>query len=551
MGTHCKTASRTPSGRSASWPLILILLSIACIGNAISPMTAQAQHREMLLSLREATAFALQENLDIQIAGLVPRIREARITEKKGIFDVNAQAALTASNSQLLTDSLSFRDLRVGIRPEGADPAAQVAGTAAQEDEQIQEFSLGVSQLTPYGGTYGVELSERHQDSNRRVLGNFDAPSSFEIPKFDSYTTDLELKFSQPLLKNFGSTVTRNQILIAQNDLSISQQDFRQRIIEVAANVQQIYWDLIFRRETLKVRQQQLELNQKLLGQIRKQVAVGTLAPIEVLQAETDIARTKERIIVAENAVQDAEDRLKRVMNFSLTSELADVGLFPTDTPVYTAQTINQTEQNRQALQFRPDLIQAKTSLESQNIELVFNKNQLLPTLNLQASFTANGIDQGFGSSIGEMDLTDRYRWEVGLVFNYPLSNRQARGRLQQSQLAVRQQMLRIKNLEENIIAEVRAAARDVSTNSQRVQATRAASRLAQKQLEAEEKKLQVGLATVFTVLSFQEDLAVERSNEINALTEYMRALVRLEAAKGTLLDTYNIVIQSNGPRLQ
>jgi outer membrane protein len=111
--------------------------------------------------------------------------------------------------------------------------------------------------------------------------------------------------------------------------------------------------------------------------------------------------------------------------------------------------------------------------------------------------------------------------------------------------------MLRIKNLEENIIAEVRAAARDVSTNSQRVQATRAASRLAQKQLEAEEKKLQVGLATVFTVLSFQEDLAVERSNEINALTEYMRALVRLEAAKGTLLDTYNIVIQSNGPRLQ
>ena len=353
------------------------------------------------------------------------------------------------------------------------------------------------------------------------------------------------------MLKNFGSTVTRNQILIAQNNLSISQEDFRQQIISVTANAQQIYWELVFRRQDLKVRQQQLALNQKLLGQIRRQVEVGTLAPIEVLQAEVDIARTKERIIVAENALLSAEDRLKRVMNFSLTSELADVELIQTDAPAYTARAIDQTQQNQQALKFRPDLIQAKINLENQNISLVFNKNQVLPTLNLEASFRANGIDSGIGSSIGEMDVTDRYHWEVGLVLSYPLSNRQARGRLQQSRFAIRQQMLRIKNLEENIIAEVRAAARDVSTNSQRIRVTRAASRLAQKQLEAEGKKLRVGLATVFTVLEFQEDLAVERSKEINALTDYMRALIRLEAVKGTLLDTYNIVIQSDGPRFQ
>lgn len=561
MGTHCKRVGRTLSAPRTRLRLMLILVSLFCTGYAVSPAAAQTQRREMLLSLREATAFALQENLDIQIAGLDPRIREAQVTEEKGIFDVNAKAAFTASDSRLLDASLSFRDLKVGIRPQldaagnpvldaAGNPVA-VAGTAAQQDEQVQEFSLGASQLTPYGGTYDITVSERHQDSDRRVLGNLDAPSSFDVPKFDFYTTDLELKFSQPLLKNFGSTVTRNQILIARNNLSISQEDFRQRIIEVAADVQQTYWNLIFRRRDLQVRQQQLELNQKLLGQIRKQVAVGTLAPIEVLQAETDIARTKERIIVAENAVHSAEDRLKRVMNFSLTSELADVELIPTDMPTYAVQSIDQTEQNQQALQFRPDLIQAKINLENQNIRLIFNKNQVLPTLNLEASFRANGIDEGFGSSVGEMDLTDRYQWEVGLVLRYPLSNRQARGRLQQANLELRQQMLRIKNLEENIIVEVRAAARDVRTNSQRVKATRASSRLAQRQLEAEEKKLRVGLATVFTVLSFQEDLAVERSNEINALTEYMQSLVRLEAVKGTLLDSYHIVIQSDGPRLQ
>jgi outer membrane protein TolC len=278
---------------------------------------------------------------------------------------------------------------------------------------------------------------------------------------------------------------------------------------------------------------------------------VGTLAPIEVLQTEADIARTKERIIVAENAVRDAEDRLKRVMNFSLTGELADVELLPTDVPTYIAPTLNQLEQNKQALEHRPELQQAKLVLANQNITLVFNKNQVLPTLDLEASYRFNGLDTKFKDNFDRMQIFGRDRWEIGLAFRYPLKNSQAKSRLQQSRLAIQQQVLRIKNLEEDIIAEVRAAARDVLTNAQRVQATRAASRLAQKQLEAEEKKLKVGLATVFTVLEFQDDLAVERSNEVNALTEYMQAQVRLEAAKGTLLESYNIVLQSNGPRLQ
>jgi outer membrane protein TolC len=254
---------------------------------------------------------------------------------------------------------------------------------------------------------------------------------------------------------------------------------------------------------------------------------------------------------VAQNAVRNAEDRLKRVMNFSLTGELADVEILPIDSPEYTAPTLDQDVQIQQALEHRPELHQAKTVLENQHITLVFDKNQTLPTLDLAASLRFNGIDDSLGESFGEFDLGKRYRWEAGLVFRYPFENRRAKGRLEQSRLAVRQQILRIKNLEENVIVEVRAAVRDVLTSAQRVQATRAASRLAEKQLEAEEKKLQVGLSTVFVTLQFQDDLAVERSNEISALTDYLKALVRLEEVKGTLLQTYAIVLQSDGPRLQ
>ena len=220
------------------------------------------------------------------------------------------------------------------------------------------------------------------------------------------------------------------------------------------------------------------------------------------------------------------------------------------DTPDYVASPVDQEVEIGKALAQRHDLVQAKLALENQNISLVFNKNQTLPTLDLQASVRFNGINDSIGGSIGELEL-GRHRWEVGVVFSYPLSNRQAKSRLQQNRLAIRQQLLRIKDLEETIIAEVRTAVRAVQATSQLVKASKAASRLARKQLDAEEKKLRVGLATVFTVLQFQEDLAVERSAEIRSLTEYLKALVRLEEAKNTLLQTYNIIVEEGGPRLR
>jgi outer membrane protein TolC len=489
----------------------------------------------MRLSLREATAFALQGNLDIQIAGLNPRIREAQITEEKGIFDVEARAAVTAFDARLLETSTTF------------DNHIRADGLAGQDDSQQQELAVGVAQLTPSGGSYEVRASETHLETSRSVIGNIGQ----EDKRVEMYIGALELRATQPLLRNFGSRVTHTRILIAQNNLTISQEDFRQQVMAITSNVQQTYWDLVFRRQDLEVRLQQLALAERLLEQIRRQVAVGTLAPIEVLQAETNIARTKERIIVGQNTVRSAEDRLKRVMHFSLTGEFADVELLPIDAPAYTAPALEQDVQIQQALEHRPELIQAKIVLENQNISLVFDKNQTLPTLDLTASLRFNGLRDSFGGSIEEFELDKRYRWDVGVVFRYPLANRRAKGRLEQSRLAIRQQLLRIKNLEENIIAEVRAAVRDALTNAQRVQATRAASRLAEKQLEAEEKKLQVGLATVFTVLQFQEDLAVERSNEINALTDYLKTIVRLEEVKGTLLQAYDIILQTDGPRLQ
>jgi outer membrane protein len=545
MIMSCETDRGTRSSVGGPCKLIFLLLGTLWCSMALQavPMV-EAQRRQMPLSLQETTAIALQENLDIQIAGLNPRIREAQIIEEKGIFDVEARAEFTALDGRLLETGNAFQDSR---------PAGEIGRITGQDDSQQQDVSLGIAQRTPLGGAYEVRAIESHLETTRGVVGNRGRPESPKEPgeRVEYYTGALELRAAQPLLRGAGVTVTKNRILIARNNLSISQEDFRQQVIAVTSSVQQTYWDLVFRRQDLEVRIRQLELAQRLLEQIRKQVSIGTLAPIEVLQAETNIARTRERILVAENAVGAADDRLKRVMNLSLSGELADVELLPTDTPTFTTPEFDAQEQIKQALENRPDLVEARLTLENQNIALVVDKNQVLPALDLEGTLRFNGLNDNFGGSFEEFDLQKRYRWEVGVVFRYPLANRRAKSRLQQSGLAIRQQLLRIKNLEEDIIAQVRLAARDVLTNAQRVQASRAASRLAEKQLEAEEKKLQVGLATVFTILDFQDDLAVERSNEINSLTEYLKALVRLEEAKGTLLLSYNISLQSEGPRLQ
>jgi len=152
----------------------------------------------------------------------------------------------------------------------------------------------------------------------------------------------------------------------------------------------------------------------------------------------------------------------------------------------------------------RPDLIQAKLTLENQHITLVFDQNQTLPTLDLEATLRINGVDPHFGGSFDQDRPFPDYGWNVGLTFRYPLQNRQAKGRVQQSQLAIRQQMLRIKDLEESIMAEVRNSFRDVLTKLPTCTATRISGRLATKQLEAEEKKLQLGWRPFLRHCSFR-----------------------------------------------
>src|SRR3989454_8765359 len=239
MNTRRSPGTVVWSTRATTLTCISVLIGSFVLSSALVPTaTVQAQQREMPLTLREATAFALQGNLEIQIAGLNPPIRAAQITEREGIFDLTTRATLRATDTRTLETTTTFLNRVNG----------QLVG---QDDSQEQRLAVGVAQLTPYGGTYDVELSETHLETSRRTTASelksaregraLAFPYPFR-PRSEFYTSEATLRATHPLLKNFGSEVTKTQILIAQNTLTISKEDFRRQVIAITSRVQQAYW---------------------------------------------------------------------------------------------------------------------------------------------------------------------------------------------------------------------------------------------------------------------------------------------------------------------
>jgi outer membrane protein TolC len=333
---------------------------------------------------------------------------------------------------------------------------------------------------------------------------------------------------------------------------------FKSDVSRIIAEVQRTYWDLVFAIEDMKVKKRSLQLAQDLLERNKIQVQVGTLAPIEIVQAEAAVAQREEDVIVAQDAIKDAEDKLKKFLNLFDDPEVRDVTIVPIDRPSFSPQPVDLVRSFEEALANRPDYAQAKLEVEKAEINLRAARNQLLPNLDFvgEGGYSANRGN--LGNSVDDIIDTESRHWSLGVELSFPMGNRQAKAEYSQRKLELRQALLRLKNLEQAILVQVpdvvreldpdrmgvREAVRQIDTDIKRVKATRASRVLAERKLDAEEKKLEVGISTNFQVLEFQEDLAVAESNETRAIIDYNRSLINLERAKGTILQTNNISLQ-------
>jgi outer membrane protein TolC len=491
---------------------------------------AQQEEKTLSLSLEDCIMKAMKNNLGIAIEVLNPELSDIAVTQAKEMF----LPALSLSYNKRDTSQASFSFLE----------------SATQVSSVRNSWSADISQLMPTGGNFSISLDGYKNETNQRL--------QTINPRFGNTLT---FSFSQPLLRNFGLKTTRREIIIARNNLDISETQLKRSLQQTVYDVEQAYWALVGYIENLKVRQQSLMLAQDLLEKNKRSVEVGTLAPIEILSAQSAVASREADIIEAETQVKDSEDNLRILLNLAAEGIEEDLKIIPADTPDFTKHEVTFEEALRTAIENRPDLNGTRIDLKNREINLNYAKNQLLPALNLTASYWSPGIsgtqiiydplnpfadpidriEYGAGDALKDAFGFTYKNWSVGFTLDIPLDSVFSRANYAQAKVNMQQTLLRLQDQEQQIYLEVKSAVRAVQNNYERVQAYKVARELAEETLQAEEEKFKVGISTPYFVLQYQTELTTAQTNELRAIVDYNLSLATLERTLGTSLEKKNI----------
>jgi len=506
--------------------LIFLVISILWI----KPTLATGEE-PLSLSLEECVLKALQNNLQVAVEIYNPEIADATLTRAKEIF-------------------MPRFDLSYGNR-QTEEPSYWWIQGAATVTGKYRDYSVSIVQQIPTGGNFSVSLAGDKSDTNQ----------AFQLLN-PRYGSTLRFEFSQPLLKDFGFKVSRKEILIAQNNLEISQHQLKTVLLDTIYQVQEAYWNLVYTIENHKVKQQSLELAKDLLAKNKKEVEVGKLAPIEILNAEAVVATREAEILQAEALIRTNEDLLKNIINMAEEQQISSQRIIPLDKPGFIKEKVSLDEAMKRAYMLRPDLEMKRTEIETNELNLSIAKNQMLPGLNFNLSYWSPGISGNrvlylddnpltgiiVGTEQGSSteSLTDALKltynnWQASVTLSIPLSNFLTRAEMAKAKLELEKSQLEMENIQKQILLEVKNAVRDIETSVKRVEAFGVARELAERRLDAEVKKLDVGLTTNYFVLQFQDELAAAQSEELKAIVDNNLAWAKLEKALGISLDKRNI----------
>lgn len=495
----------------------MVALTVASLTPGARAETPQAR----ALSLEDCIQIALQHNLDIQIQRVNPEI--AGFTLGASYSGYDPVFSLSGDHSHALS-------------PGGVD--AQGRFYTGQESK-TDRFSSSLQGLFPWGLTYnlGGTMSDRY--GTQPGLTN----------RFPFETTSGNvgaLSLHQPLLKNFWIDSTRLQIFLNKQSIKTSVLNVRLQIINTVSEVEQAYFDLIRAQENVKVQQQALNLAEQLVTEDRRRVEVGALAPLDSRQAESQAATARADLLAAQSTRDTTERGLKNLLSDNY-SEWADVTVQPTEALLAIPQQFNLQESWRTGLVQRPDILQAKLSLESQGYVVRYSKNQLFPQLDLVGSYGYNASATEFSGAFGQIRSADNPSYLVGAQVTFPLGNRGARNSYKSAKATREQLGLQLKQLQQTTLIKIENAMAVAKTSLQRVTATREARLYAEAALQAEQTKLEKGKSTTFVVLQLQKELTSARSAEIGALADYNIALARLSQNEGSTLERRQISLQMTG----
>ncbi|HYL95512.1 MAG TPA: TolC family protein, partial [Terriglobales bacterium] len=416
------------------------------------------------------------------------------------------------------------------------------------------------------GFSWGTNMSVGF--NNTRVTSN--NPVNTFSPTLNS---GFQFKLSQHLLQGFGPAPNTRFIRIAKNNRELSDVAFRLQIITTVDQIQNMYWDLVYAYENVRVQNESLAFAQKTLSDTKKQVEIGSLAPIEVVRAQSTVAQDQQALTVAQTNLQLQQLLMKNALSRTLRDQtLAGAEVIPTSTMELPANEQIQPTQDlvAEALRHRADLVEARIQLNTTEISNKAVRSALLPTLDLFAYYGGSGVggDQSsiatcgnpnsipglcvppgkhapvsYGSTLNQLINSTAPDKGVGLSLNIPLRNRAAEAAQIRSELEYQQAQMALQQAENRITIEVRNAQFGVEQNRASVASAQAAVDYAKQSLDAEQKKYQFGTSTTTAVLQTQSALATAESTLMSAMAAYEKSRVELERAVGDTLDRAGISI--------
>jgi outer membrane protein len=489
-------------------------------GAPMQPTGAPALRPVRELRMMDAVELALQKNLDISVERLNPQAIDLQIAQFK-----NSYLPIASSN--------------IGQRNIFQLPRDQLQG-GRRVSVGTTTYNAGLSQNMPwYGGNFSLNWNNNKQDSS----------SSF-ITFNPQFVTSLTAQYTQPLLRGLFIDQTRQQLQVTQINREIAEENVRATITATLANVRNAYWDLVFALSAVDVAQRAVQLADKLVEDNKVRVEVGTLAPLDIVQAEAEAATRRQALAAAEATLQTAELALKRFIVSGTDDPLWRQELRPVDLPSLEAPAIDIEGAVRRALERRTDLMNARRNLQTSDVSLRFFKSQTLPDVDLVATYGAQGIGGtsisrsglggdilstipgGYGDALRLLTNRDYPTWNVQLNVSYNLFGSAAEAQHARARVQRNQTQARLRALELQIATEVTNAALTVQSNLKRVDAARAARELAEKRLDAEQSRFEVGMSTNFFVVAAQRDLRDAQNTELRAMADYRKSLVTFERAQ-------------------
>ncbi|MCM3881902.1 MAG: TolC family protein [Vicinamibacterales bacterium] len=483
--------------------------SIAVVGAVNTPMT-----------LDEAVRHALDNNLELAVERLNPQT-----------FDLTL-ASLRANYKPVATSTFGRRD---NTRPPSnlLNPGSPSVSTMT--------YNAGLSQnMQWYGGVAALAFS------NSKVVSPTDKIASFD----PQYNSSYLFSYTQPLMRGFKIDQTRQQMQTTIINRDNADLNLRARSTNTLANVRSAYWDYAYTIQAVDVARESLTLAQKLLSDNKVRVEVGTMAPMDVVQAEAEEATRQQTLTVSLALMRTAELALKRLIVGGTNDPLWTQHIDPVDRPDFQSVSIDVEGAVRTALQQRTDLQIARNNFNSNSVVLKSQRDQSLPDIDAVVSYGASGlggtqyafnstgldrvrtgvlVDGGYSNALGTLFGRDYPNWNLAVNISYPIGGNTAEAQAARTRLLLQQNQAQIRASELTVATEVTNAALQVTNSTESLAAARAARDLSQRRLDAEMSRFEVGMSTNYQVVQMQRDLRDAQNSELRALLNYRKSLVEYD----------------------